>query len=90
MPYRASWRLVGADGRILDRGDLDRVHEHRAEAITEILLQLENFALHGSDEHCTEWWAKRSSNASIETRFRSGGEDGNCLIASPALKCCCY
>jgi len=40
MPYRASWRLVGKEDQILDRGKLDRIHEHRAEALAEILAQL--------------------------------------------------
>jgi len=47
MPYRASWRLVGKEDHILDRGKLDGVHEHRAEALAEILAQLNQFALHG-------------------------------------------
>ena len=70
MPYCASWRLVGAGGRVVDRGELDGIHEQHAEAVAEILLQLQNFAVRGRDEQRDEWWGKRSSSADMEMRFR--------------------
>ena len=71
MPYRASWRLVGKEDHTLDRGKLDGIHEHRAEALAEILAQLNQFALHGHHEERDEWWARRSEDdADLEVRFR--------------------
>jgi hypothetical protein len=70
MPYRATWRLVGAGQRVLSRGDLDGVHDHRAEAVGEILSQLQTFPVNGRDEQRNEWWGRRGSEADIEMRFR--------------------
>ena len=70
MPYRACWRLLGAGERVLDRGMLDGVHERHADAVAEILLQIQNFPEYGRCEQHDEWWAKRSSGANIEMRLR--------------------
>jgi hypothetical protein len=70
MHYRATWRLVGAGQRVLGRGELDGVHDGQADAVAEILAQLQSFAVHGRDEQRNEWWAKRSSEADLELRFR--------------------
>jgi hypothetical protein len=70
MPYRATWRLVGAGQRVLSRGDLDGVHEGHGEAVSEILSQLQSFAVVGRDEQRNEWWGRRAADADIEMRFR--------------------
>jgi hypothetical protein len=70
MPYRASWRLLGAGERLLDRGYLDGVHESHDAACAEIMLQLQQFAVSGRHEHRKEWWARRTPDADIEMRFR--------------------
>ena len=70
MPYRATWRLLGVAGKPLSRGELDGVHQSREEAAAEILLQLQNFAVHGRDEQRDEWWAKRTAEATLVMRFR--------------------
>ena len=70
MPYRATWRLVGAGQRVLSRGDLDGVHERQEHAVAEILSQLQSFAVHGRDEQRNEWWGRRTTEADIEMRFR--------------------
>ena len=70
MPYRATWRLIGAGQRVLSRGDLDGVHNHQGDAVTEILSQLQSFAVSGRDEPRNEWWARRTPEADIEMRFR--------------------
>jgi hypothetical protein len=70
MPYRATWRLVGAGQRVLSRGDLDGVHDRQGDAVAEILSQLHSFAVQGRDEQRNEWWARRTADADIEMRFR--------------------
>ena len=70
MPYRACWRLVGLDERLLDKGELDGLHEHEASAVEEILTQLPNFAVHGCNADRKEWWARRTDQADMEMRFR--------------------
>ena len=58
------------EDQLLDRGKLDGVHEHHAEALAEILAQLNQFALHGHHADRDEWWARRSNDADLEVRFR--------------------
>lgn len=70
MSYCICWRLIGIDERLLDKGELDGLHEHEADAIAEVLLQLSHFAVHGWNEDRKEWWAKRTDEADIEMRFR--------------------
>jgi hypothetical protein len=70
MPYRATWRLIGVDHKVLSRGELDGVHASRGEAAAEILLQLQNFDVHGRDGKADEWWARRTVEADLEMRFR--------------------
>ena len=70
MPYCVCWRLVGLDERLLDKGELDGMHDHEAAAVEEILMQLPNFAVHGCNAERKEWWAKRTDKADIEMRFR--------------------
>ena len=47
MPYCVCWRLVGLDQRLLDKGELDGMHDYEAAAVEEIFMQLPNFAVHG-------------------------------------------
>jgi hypothetical protein len=70
MPYRSCWRLIGTGGRVLQRGELDGLHDDEYGAIQEILSQLTNFAIHGRNEERNEWWAKRTPEADMEMRFR--------------------
>ena len=70
MPFGVSWRLIGVDEKVLDRGELDGVHQERSAAVAEILLQLQSFAIHERDDQRDEWWAKRGPDASLEMRFR--------------------
>ena len=70
MPYRAVWRLVGADQRVLSRGDLDGVYDRQEDAVAEILAQLQSFALNGRDDQRKEWWGRRTTEADMEMRFR--------------------
>jgi hypothetical protein len=55
---------------LLDKGELDGVHDHEEKAKAEILTQLSGFAVHGWNEKRSEWWAKRTAEADIEMRFR--------------------
>jgi hypothetical protein len=70
MPYRGCWRLVGIGERLLDKGELDGLHEHEAGAVEEILMHLPNFAVHGWNAEQKEWWARKTDQADIEMRFR--------------------
>jgi hypothetical protein len=70
MHYRATWQLIGEGGRVLGRGDLDGLHENQEDATAEILQHLQNYALHGAHEAGSGWWARRSSSADLEMRFR--------------------
>jgi hypothetical protein len=70
MPYRSCWRLIGTGERLLDKGELDGLHENEHGAVAEILVLLPTFAVHGWNEQRNEWWAKRTVDADIEMRFR--------------------
>jgi len=69
MGYRLEWRLLGREGRFLDRGEIDDDFPDRRSALVALGSLLLHFPVWGRKDAEDCWWARRSADADLELQF---------------------
>jgi hypothetical protein len=69
MGYRLEWRLLGREGRFLDRGEIDDDFPDRQSALVALGALLLHFPVWGRKDVEGCWWARRSADADLELQL---------------------